>query len=207
MNMKSAFLEEANRELCEAEAIRSAQDGDAGAFEQLYNSHCQRVYSLCLRMLKDTSDAEDLTQQVFLVVFRKIATFRGDSTFSTWLHRVTVNAVLMHMRRRGPKEIHPDSSIPVAGDSEGAHEFDAPDTSKSDTVERLNLKHAISRLPAGCRRLFVLHEVMGYRHDEIAELVGCSVSGSKSQVHRARKRLRTLLQGRSWQVDPDTASA
>jgi RNA polymerase sigma-70 factor, ECF subfamily len=205
--MKSAVLEEGNRELCEAEAIRSAQDGNAGAFEQLYNLHSQRVYSLCLRMLKDRSDAEDLTQQVFLVVFRKIATFRGDSCFSTWLHRVTVNAVLMHMRRRGPKEIHPDSSIPASGDSEGAHEFDAPDTSNSDTVERLNLKHAISRLPAGCRRLFVLHEVMGYRHDEIAELVGCSVSGSKSQVHRARKRLRTLLQARSWQADPGTASA
>jgi RNA polymerase sigma factor (sigma-70 family) len=98
--MTGAFIEDPKHELTIAEAIRRAQDGDANAFEYLYNSHCKRVYGICLRMLKDRSDAEDLTQQVFLRVFQKIGTFRGDSCFSTWLHRVTVNAVLMHLRKK-----------------------------------------------------------------------------------------------------------
>jgi RNA polymerase sigma-70 factor (ECF subfamily) len=91
--------------MTEAEAIRQAKDGDAAAFECLYQAHCRRVYNLCLRTIKNPAEAEDLTQQAFLQAFRKIGTFRGDSGFSTWLHRVTVNIVLMHLRRRRPTEI------------------------------------------------------------------------------------------------------
>lgn len=176
----------------EAEAIRCAQEGDASAFEYLYNAHSKRVYSICLRMLRDRSDAEDLTQQVFLRVFQKLSTFRGDSCFSTWLHRVTVNAVLMHLRRKKPTEIQPGDAFPVPTKSEDPHAL-AVDNTLPDTAERLNLTRAIHKLPAGYKRLFLLHDVLGYQHGEIAELVGCSVGCSKSQVHKARRRLRSLL--------------
>lgn len=205
--MRRTSTEEPKRELPVAEAIRHAQNGDANAFEYLYNSHCKRVYGICLRMLRDRSEAEDLTQQVFLRVFQKIGTFRGDSCFSTWLHRVTVNAVLMHLRKKRPQELHLDNPNPTPADSEGPHEFGAEDISIPDTIERLNLSRAIRKLPPGYRKLFLLHDVMGYEHGEIAQLVGCSVGCSKSQVHKARKRLRHLLQGQLWQAGTEVASA
>ena len=205
--MRRTLTKEPKQELTIAEAIVRAQNGDADAFEYLYNSHCKRVYGICLRMLKDRSDAEDLTQQVFLRVFQKIGTFRGDSCFSTWLHRVTVNAVLMHLRRKRPPELHLDDANPAFTDSEGPHKFGADNVSMPDTIERLSLSRAIRRLPAGYKRLFLLHDVMGYEHGEIADLVGCSIGCSKSQVHKARKRLRHLLQGSSWQRDTEVASA
>ena len=205
--MKRTPTEEPKRELTIAEAIRRAQDGNADAFEYLYNSHCKRVYGICLSMLKDRSDAEDLTQQVFLRVFQKIATFRGDSRFSTWLHRVTVNAVLMHLRRKRPQELHLDDQRPASTDLDWPHEFRADDISAPDTIERMNLSRAIHKLPAGYKRLFLLHDVMGYQHGEIAELVGCSVGCSKSQVHKARKRLRQFLQPQSVQGEPEVVSA
>ncbi len=182
--MRHTLTEEPKRELTEPEAIRRAQDGDAAAFEYLYKGQSKRVYSLCLRMLKNTSDAEDLTQQIFLRVFRKIGTFRGDSCFSTWLHRVAVNTVLMHLRRKRP-----------ATNLDDPQEFDASDTSMLGAIERLNLMRAIRKLPPGYKQLFLLHDVIGYRHSEIAELVGCSIGCSKSQVHKARKRLQHLLHG------------
>jgi RNA polymerase sigma factor (sigma-70 family) len=117
------LTQEPRRELTEPEAIRRAQDGDATAFEYLYKSHSKRVYSLCLQMLKNTSDAEDLTQQIFLRLFRKIGTFRRDSRFSTWLHRVAVNAVLMHLRRKRPAEIHPGGSNQAATNLDDPQEF------------------------------------------------------------------------------------
>ncbi len=193
--MRHTLTEEPKRELTEPEAIRRAQDGDAAAFEYLYKGQSKRVYSLCLRMLKNTSDAEDLTQQIFLRVFRKIGTFRGDSCFSTWLHRVAVNTVLMHLRRKRPAQIHPGSSIQDATNLDDPQEFDASDTSMLGAIERLNLMRAIRKLPPGYKQLFLLHDVIGYRHSEIAELVGCSIGCSKSQVHKARKRLQHLLHG------------
>ena len=204
--MMGTFIEEPKQKLPMAEAIRRAQDGDANAFEYLYNSHCKRVYGICLRMLRNKSDAEDLTQQVFLRVFQKIGTFRGDSSFSTWLHRVTVNAVLMHLRRKRPQELHLDDQKPAPPDSEGPHEFAPDDVSMPDTIERLNLSRAIRKLPPGYKRLFLLHDVMGYEHSEIAELVGCSVGCSKSQVHKARKRLRQSLQPQPVQGEPEVVS-
>src|SRR5882724_2863642 len=137
--MRRTFTEEPKRELTESEAIRRAQQGDAAAFEYLYKSHSKRVYNLCLRMLKNTSDAEDLTQQIFLRLFRKIRTFRGDSCFSTWLHRVAVNAVLMHLRRKRPDEVHPDRSNLDPANVDARHEFGRSDTSMLSAIERLNL--------------------------------------------------------------------
>jgi RNA polymerase sigma-70 factor (ECF subfamily) len=194
--MRDTFtIEEPKAELTEPEAIRRAQDGDAAAFEFLYKTYSKRVYSVCLRMLRNPADAEDLTQQVFLRLFRKLGTFRGDSSFSTWLHRVAVNAVLMHLRRKRPVEVQPGGSDQDEEHFNAAYEFGASDSSMLGAIERMNLMRAIRKLPAGCKRLFLLHDVMGYKHSEIAELVGCSVGCSKSQVHMARKRLRRLLLG------------
>jgi RNA polymerase sigma-70 factor (ECF subfamily) len=179
----------------EREAITRAQQGDGAAFECLYKAHCKHVYSLCLRMLRNIAEAEDLTQQVFLQLFRKIGTFRGDSSFSTWLHRISVNAVLMHLRRRPLAENQMQSL-----DDEGTQGADPVDFARADTsvggvVDRINLKRAIRRLPDGYKRFFLMHDVMGYRHAEIAALLGCSTGCSKSQLHKARKSLRRLLQG------------
>jgi len=198
--MSPTFTEET-----QPEAIRRAQEGDAAAFEYLYKANSKRVYSLCLRMLRNTSDAEDLTQQIFLGVFRKIGTFRGDACFSTWLHRVAVNAVLMHLRRKKPDEIDARRSNPNDGNADASQEFGASDTSMLGAIDRLNLARAIGRLPAGYKRLFLLHDVMGYQHNEIAKLVGCSIGCSKSQVHRARKRLQHLLRGQELQARQDLA--
>ena len=203
--MRRTFSEEPKPELTEPDAIRRAQDGDALAFEYLYKSHSRRVYGLCLRMLKNTSEAEDLTQQVFLRLFCKIGTFRGDSAFSTWLHRVTVNAVLMHLRRRKSTEVLAESSEPAAVPGDDPRELGSGDTSMLRAIDRLNLMSAIRKLPAGYKRLFLLHDVMGYMHSEIASLVGCSVGCSKSQVHKARKRLRSLLYGERWEADVTSA--
>jgi RNA polymerase sigma-70 factor, ECF subfamily len=170
------------------ELIRRAQDGDAAAFEQLYRSHSRHVYSVCLRMLKNAADAEDITQQVFLSLFRKIGRFRGESRLSTWLHRVTVNAALMHLRRKRAGEAGTESF-----DTEALPFLTVSDHSMDGAADRINLGRALQKLPAGCRRMFLLHVVLGYEHQEIAKLESCSVGCSKSQVHKARKRLQGLL--------------
>ena len=181
--------------LTEAEAIRLAQAGDAAAFEILYGLHSRRVYALCLRMVSNPSDAEDLMQEAFLQLFRKIGTFRSESAFSTWLHRMTVNVVLMRLR----KKTLPVSSLEetTEPDEEGGgprKDVGAPDLRLSGAVDRVNLERSIERLPPGYRTVFVLHDVQGYEHNEIAGIMGCSVGNSKSQLHKARTRLRDLLQ-------------
>lgn len=181
--------------LTEAEAIRLAQAGDAAAFEFLYGLHSRRVYALCLRMVSNPSDAEDLMQEAFLQLFRKIGTFRSESAFSTWLHRMTVNVVLMRLR----KKTLPVSSLEetTEPDEEGGgprKDVGAPDLRLSGAVDRVNLERSIERLPPGYRTVFVLHDVQGYEHNEIAGIMGCSVGNSKSQLHKARTRLRDLLQ-------------
>ena len=181
--------------LTEAEAIKQAKEGEAAAFEFLYKAHCRRVYSLCLRMIKNPAEAEDLTQQAFLQLFRKINTFRGESGFSTWLHRVTVNIVLMHLRRNKPAEIPVEDLERHSSNGKGALENASSETSMLGAIDRLNLMRAISKLPAGYKKLFLMHDVIGYEHSEIAGLLGCSIGCSKSQVHKARKKLRRLLQG------------
>ncbi len=181
----------------ESESIARAQQGDAAAFERLYKAHCKHVYCLCLRMLKNTAEAEDLTQQVFLQLFRKIATFRGDSSFSTWLHRISVNSVLMHLRRKRPADGQIESLDDTGAGGVDSGQIADAGTGAPRMIDSLNLKRAIRLLPPGYKRFFLLHDVMGYQHREIAEQLGCSIGCSKSQLHKARKSLRRLLQGES----------
>lgn len=178
--------------LTEAEAIERAKLGDAEAFELLYNLHKRRVYSLCLRMTANAAEAEDLAQEAFLQLFRKISTFRGESAFSTWLHRLSVNVVLMRLRKKGLPVVPLED--PLETDEEAPKkELGAPDVSLAGSIDRLNLRNAIDSLPPGYRTIFVLHDVEGYEHNEIAEMVGCSIGNSKSQLHKARMKLRELL--------------
>ena len=178
--------------LSETEAIERAKQGDASAFEALYNLHKRRVYSLCLRMTANTAAAEDLTQEAFLQLFRKIGTFRGESAFSTWLHRMAVNVVLMQLRKKGL------NLIPLEDTMEGEEESPkkepgADDVRLAGSIDRLQLQNAIGELPPGYRMIFLLHDVQGYEHNEIADMVGCSIGNSKSQLHKARMKLRELL--------------
>jgi RNA polymerase sigma-70 factor (ECF subfamily) len=205
--MKNALTEPGTTESSEREAITRAQRGDAAAFEYLYKAHSRRVYAVCLRMTKNPAEAEDLTQQAFLQVFRKIGTFRGESGFSTWLHRVTVNVVLMHLRRRKPAEIAIEDLNRPGSDGESRPERGASDTSMLWAIERLNLVRAIRKLPSGYKRFFLLYDVLGYEHNEIARRLGCSTGCSKSQLHNARKRLRRLLQGEQRPPEIDVAVA
>ena len=179
----------------EAEAIRRAQAGDSTAFEFLYQLHSRRVYALCLRMVGNPADAEDLMQEAFLQLFRKIGTFRGESAFSTWLHRMTVNVVLMRLRKKSPPTDSLEETLePDAETSGPKRDVGAPDLRLSGAVDRVNLERSIEKLPPGYRTVFVLHDVQGYEHNEIAGIMGCSVGNSKSQLHKARTRLRELLQ-------------
>jgi RNA polymerase sigma-70 factor, ECF subfamily len=193
--MKDKIERPAAAEWNEDEAIIRAGQGDAAAFERLYNAHCKRVYSLCLRMLKNAAEAEDLTQQVFLQLFRKIGTFRGDSSFSTWLHRISVNAVLMHLRRNRPDAILTESFDDNEKNDARPTQLARNNNSALTLIDRLSLSRALGKLAPGYKRLFLLHDVIGYRHNEIAALLGCSTGSSKSQLHKARKRLRQLLSG------------
>lgn len=179
-------------ELSETDAIRLAQAGDAAAFERIFRSYNRRVYGLCLRMVRNQTDAEDLTQEAFLQLFRKIHTFRGESVFSTWLYRVSANVVLMRLRKKGLMEIPLDNSDEE--EDSVRKEFGAPDLVLNGTIDRMNLDRAIGELPPGYRKAFMLHDVEGYEHHEIAEILGCSIGNSKSQLHKARMQLRNLLQ-------------
>jgi len=140
-----------------------------------------------------------------LQLFRKIGTFRGESGLSTWLHRVTVNIVLMHLRRKKPIEI-PAEDL-EREDSDSTREYGSNDPSMVGTLDRVNLKRSIHRLPRGYRQYFLLYDVLGYKHREIAALLGCSTGCSKSQLHKARKRLRSLLQGEEGQGEADAVLA
>jgi RNA polymerase sigma-70 factor (ECF subfamily) len=183
------------KSLTEAEAIRQAQAGDAGAFEFLYQLHGRRVYALCLRMVNNPSDAEDLMQEAFLQLFRKIGTFRGESAFSTWLHRMTVNVVLMKLRKKSlPVASLDEMTEPDEENSGPRKDIGEADLRLSGAVDRVNLERSIEKLPPGYRTVFVLHDVQGYEHNEIADIMRCSVGNSKSQLHKARTRLRDLLQ-------------
>ena len=182
-------------ELPEADAIRLAQKGDAAAFERIYRLHSRRVYALCLRMVGNTAEAEDLAQEAFLQLFRKIHTFRGESAFSTWLHRMAVNVVLMKLRKKTLPEISLDEQMEPDEETGGPpRDVGAPDLAMLGSIDRVNLERAIDMLPPGYKQVFVLHDVQGYEHNEIAKLMECSIGNSKSQLHKARMRLRELLQ-------------
>lgn len=168
---------------------RRAASGNVAAFELIYNRYHRRTYSLCLRMTQSQTEAEDLTQEVFIQLFRKVGSFRGDSAFSTWLHRMTVNQVLMHFRKRGVQneKTTEDGEMPeqiVRG---------TENQNKMPVLDRIALDKAISQLPNGYRTVFTLHDVEGFEHEEIARLLKISVGTSKSQLHKARLKLRKLL--------------
>lgn len=176
----------------DAELIARAQRGDEEAFAALFEVHKRRVYSLCLRMTGDTAEAEDLAQEAFLQLFRKIATFRGESAFSTWLHRLVVNVVLMHLRKKGLQQVSLDE--PDASQDEPVkREYGDDDKRLLHSIDRITLSRAIDGLPPGYRAVLVLHDVEGYEHNEIAQILNCSVGNSKSQLHKARLKLRELL--------------
>jgi RNA polymerase sigma-70 factor (ECF subfamily) len=184
----------ASDKLSEAEFIQRAREGDRTAFEYLYRLHSRRVYAVCLRMVADPTEAEDLTQEAFLLLFRKIHTFRGESAFSTWLHRLAVNLVLMRLRKKS----FPTISIEAAPDPNDENGWPNIDIGSSDlllegSIDRINLARCIAQLPVGYRTMFVLHDIQGYEHHEIARILGRSVGDSKSQLHKARSRLRELL--------------
>lgn len=195
-------------ELPEADAIRLAQQGDAAAFEQLYKLHSRRVYALCLRMVGNPAEAEDLAQEAFLQLFRKIHTFRGESAFSTWLHRLSVNVVLMKLRKKTvPVTSLEETTEPDEETGGPRKDIGGPDLLLSGSIDRLNLERAIQQLPPGYKTVFVLHDVQGYEHNEIAEIMGCSIGNSKSQLHKARTRLRELLQETLRQMARDEREA
>lgn len=172
--------------------VRRAQQGDSDAFASLFHAHKARIYSICLRMTNNTAEAEDLTQDAFMQVFRKLATFRGDSALSTWLYRIAVNTVLMHFRKKALRQVSLDE--PYNQDARQVRrEYGSKDDRLSGCVDRIALTRAIRELPDGYRTIFLLHEVEGYEHQEIAELLDCSVGNSKSQLHKAKLRIRELL--------------
>jgi len=177
----------------DGDVLARAQSGDHHAFAQLYSLHKRRIYSLCLRMVGNVAEAEDLTQEAFLQLHRKIATFRGDSAFSTWLHRLAINVVLMHLRRKGLSLISLDEAMDPAPDEGPGRSFGAPDLALAGSIDRLALQRAIDDLPAGYRLIFVLHDIEGYEHNEIATMLDCSIGNSKSQLHKARLKLRDAL--------------
>lgn len=177
----------------EADVLSRAQAGDHHAFAQLYSLHKRRIYSLCLRMVGNVAEAEDLTQEAFLQLHRKIATFRGDSAFSTWLHRLAINVVLMHLRKKGLSVISLDEAMEPTPEEGPGRSFGAPDLSLAGSIDRLALERAIAELPAGYRLIFVLHDIEGYEHNEIAAMLDCSIGNSKSQLHKARLKLRDAM--------------
>lgn len=178
----------------EAEAIASAQQGSPEAFGTLYRMHRRKVYALCLRMTRNVAEAEDLTHEVFLRLFRKIGTFRGDSAFSSWLYRLSVNIVLMHLRRESRRELPlEDMTDPNNEDNNMRREFGGPDPLLNGSLDRVSLERALKGLSPGYGTAIVLHFIEGYRHREIANITGCTVGASKSQVHKARLKLQGLL--------------
>ena len=173
------------------ELAQRCRHGDEEAFEDLYRAHARRLYTLVLRMAGSTHDAEDLMQEVFLHAHRKLGSFRGDSSLGTWLYRLAVNHCLDFLRSRQAKMTTVTDSL----DEEGATEPAAVTPVVPTAISRLDIERAITRLPAGCRAAFVLHDVEGFEHREVAKLLGVSEGTSKSQVHKARMRLRAMLSG------------
>ena len=173
--------------------VQRALEGDADAYSALFQLHKGRVYAVCLRMTNNAADADDLTQEAFILAFRKLATFRGESALSTWLHRVAVNTALMHFRRHPA----PHTSLDHPADADcGKHEVAQLDHRLNESLDRIALSRALEALPSGYRTIFELHEIGGYGHREIAKLLRCSVGNSKSQLHKAKQRIRECLVSR-----------
>jgi RNA polymerase sigma-70 factor (ECF subfamily) len=158
-------------------------------FEELFKLHHRKVYALCLRMTGDMTEAEDLSQEVFLQIFRKLDTFRGDSAFTTWIYRMTVNQVLMHFRKKKTRK----EQLTEAGELPEQALNGRNVLKNFPVLDRLALHQAMVKLSPGYRAVFMLHDVEGLEHTEIAKILGCSVGTSKSQLHKARLTMRRLL--------------
>ena len=156
------------------------------AFEELYRQHSTRLFNLAWRMCGTRADAEDLLQEIFLLAYRKLPEFRGDSTVGTWLYRLAMNRCLDHLKSRQARA----SGATLALDEQT---MPGPVIVRDDGIRRIDLERAIARLPEGARAVFLLHDVEGFQHQEIASILGISEGTSKSQVHKARLRLRALL--------------
>ncbi len=181
---------ELDRAQCaDPELARRVAGGDVQAFEELYQRHHRRVYGLCLRMTRNVAEAEDLTQEVFIHLYRKIGSFRGEAAFTTWLHRLTTNQVLMHFRKTKARreQATEDGMMPVPAIETSTAARRLP------LLDQVTLQDAIAQLPPGYRMVFILHDVMGYEHEEIGRILGCADGTSKSQLHKARMKLRKLL--------------
>jgi RNA polymerase sigma-70 factor (ECF subfamily) len=161
------------------------------ALGDLYERHNRRVYAVCLNMTHNAAEAEDLTQEVFVHLVRKSGSFRGDSQFSTWLHRLTVNLVLMHFRRKAARR----DQTPEALENVRQRQCPSWQPSANRITDRITLDTALAKLPSGCRKVFVLFDLVGFKHHEIAKLLGVSVGTSKSQLHKARLRVRRTIRG------------
>jgi len=167
----------------------AAAKGEMAAFEELYKRHNRRVFSVCLRMTHNVSEAEDLAQEAFIQLFRKIGSFRGESAFTTWLHRLTVNQVLMHFRKKSVKL----ERTTQEGDTPEQVVRGTQNPNTMPVVDRIALDRAIAQLPPGYREVFMLHDVEGHDHEEVAQMLGVATGTSKSQLHKARMKLRRLL--------------
>lgn len=179
----------------EIQLIRRAQAGDCEAFSSLYETHRRKVYSICLRITREPSEAEDCAQEAFLQCFLRLSTFRGDSALSTWLYRLTVNVVLMRLRANHNRPLSVE--LAPSGDNPGEVSYlnllPVEDLHLSGAIDRIALSRALRRLPHGYRTIFLLHDVEGMAHSEIARKLGCTIGNSKSQLHQARLRLRRFL--------------
>jgi RNA polymerase sigma-70 factor (ECF subfamily) len=174
--------------------LKQAQAGDEKAFSALYEHHRTRVYRICLRMVKNEALAEDMTQETFLQVFRKLRTFRQESAFTTWLYRVAANTVFMYLRKKRPPLVSLEEVQQLEMEEQPlVHELGAEDPRLRSCLDRVMLQTALRKLSRGYRMVLSLHDIMGYRHPEIARKLNCSVGNSKSQLHKARLRLRSSL--------------
>jgi RNA polymerase sigma-70 factor (ECF subfamily) len=176
-----------NRSL-DADATAAAT-GDRQAFERLYRKHVNRVFSLCARMVADRTRAEELTQDVFVRAWEKVRLFRGESSFATWLHRLAVNVVLNERKTEGRRR----TRFEEEDEETGMDAFAGVVGMTLPPGDMLDLEEAITRLPPGARRVFTLHDVEGYKHEEIAEMLGVTTGATKAQLHRARMLLRERL--------------
>ena len=192
--------------------VALAQSGDGRAFERLYRTHVPRIHGLVRRMISG-GDPDDVTQDVFVRVWEKLHTFRGESAFGTWLHRLAVNVVLMKLRKKTLPATSLDEVMDPDDEGSGPKmEIGGPDPSLAGSIDRVNLERAVEQLPPGYRQVFLLHDVQGFEHNEIASLMECSIGNSKSQLHKARTRLREILhdlvrdQARKTRIDEREAT-
>ena len=177
----------------QTDAVIRAQSGDHDAFSELYSKHKRRVFALCMRMVRDFALAEDLTQETFLQVYRKIASFRSESAFTTWLHRLAVNTVLMHLRKSSLAVVSLDHLMEDIPEKRVGRNFGTRDLMQAGVADRLDIDRVIANMAPGYRSVFLLHDIHGFDHKEIAGMLKCSRGNTKSQLHKARRILRKAL--------------